>query len=64
MNENQKAALLMARAAVLNAKIAGMVAENDFLKQRDMSIAYDEAAFCKVVDESGCTENAALTLLG
>lgn len=63
-NNHDRAALLIAMAAVLNARIAGMVAENDFRKQKGETVAYDEMAFETEIVNSGCSEADARNLLG
>ena len=61
MNEAQRIAFVTARAADLNARIAGMVAENMQRAARGHSMAYDDASFCKVADEYAFDYNS-LTL--
>ncbi len=62
MNEEQKAAFIMAQAAVLNATIAGMTAENMQREAVGSSMAYGEDAFQDAINASGCHHNAVLTL--
>lgn len=64
MTDEQKAAFIMAQAAVLNAEIAGMVAENMQRQALGHSMAYDEAAFETLVNRSGCNHNAVVTFFG
>ena len=45
MNKNQAAAYVMAQAALLNAEIAGMQAENEFRTQIGKTIAYGDESF-------------------
>lgn len=42
--EELRAAVLIARAAALNAEIAGMIAENQWRQSNGNAMAYDEAA--------------------
>ena len=58
MTVEQKAALIMARAAVLNAQVAGMIAENQMRMQRDEAIAYDDEAFERLIDKSNLREDS------
>lgn len=53
MNETQRAAFVMARAAMLNAEITQMKANNDIALGRDPHGAgcYDEAAFARKIAE-------------
>lgn len=64
MTDEQKAAFIMAQAAVLNAEVAGMTAENEDRISRGLTIAFDEAAFQDVINRSGCTHNAVITFFG
>ena len=61
MNTEQRIAFVIARAADLNARIAGMTAENMQRAACGHSMAYDDAAFCKVADEYAFDYNS-LTL--
>ena len=63
MNEEQRIAYVIAQAAVLNATIAGMVAENEYRKQCGNQIAYDEICFVKAVESSGLHHNAVVPFL-
>jgi len=66
MTDEQKAAFVMAQAALLNARVAGMVAQNQFRMSYDNSISYDENAFIAVEREfdSVLGHNAVLVLFG
>lgn len=57
MTPEQKAAYIMAQAAALNARVAGMRAENDWRISCGNSIAYTEEHFEAVVTEYGCHHN-------
>lgn len=63
MNENQRAAFIMAQAAVLQAEVAGMVAENQHRLSLGHSIAYGEDAFQAAIARSGCAHNDAVAFL-
>ena len=63
MTEDQKAAFIMAQAAVLNAQVAGMVAENDQRKHRDEAMAYVYDDFDALVRASVCDHNSALVFM-
>jgi len=56
----QKAAFIIAQAAVLNATILGMEAENSMRAYRGEAPAYDETAFIHAVNASSCHHNAVL----
>ncbi|MDH5667859.1 MAG: hypothetical protein OEY86_07610 [Nitrospira sp.] len=56
-------AFLIAQAAILNATIAGMQAENQQRIHRGESIAYPERAFEAVCNDSLCNHNAAIAYL-
>ncbi len=62
MTEEQKAAYIMAQAAILNATVAGMVAENQSRDRSGLSPSYREDDFARVVHESKCTHNDVLVL--
>lgn len=64
MTPEQKAAFIMAQAAVLNAEIAGMVAENIYRQACGKTIAYDEQAFEVLVGRSSCHHNVVITFFG
>ena len=55
-------ALALSNITMLQATIAGMVAENQWREQQGKGIAYNEEAFVKVVDESSAHHNAICTL--
>jgi hypothetical protein len=57
MNEELRAAILMARAAALNAEVAGMQAENMQRVHRGESIAYDGKAFFDAIESNRLGEN-------
>ena len=63
MNKTETAALIMARAAMLNAEVAGMQAYNQHRLSLGQSIAYNEDAFAAVAAGSGCCENDVMTLI-
>ncbi len=50
MNENARAAFIIAQAAMLNAEIAMMQAENKFRESTGRGIAYGEEEMQKVYD--------------
>ena len=62
MDEAQKAAYIIAMAAMLNARTAGMVAENRIREMNGHAHAYGEADFEREINASGCHHNAVLTL--
>lgn len=51
MITEERIAFVTARAAELNARVAGMVAENQLRQQRGESIAYGEAEFSAMLDD-------------
>lgn len=53
MTPEQQAAFIIAQAAVFNAEIAGMVAENQWRTHRGEVIAYAEDAFTKATETTG-----------
>ena len=64
MTPDQQIAYVVAMAAVLNAQVAGMVAENQWRSHRGEVIAYAEDAFSDLIDKSGCHRNAVLATFG
>lgn len=62
MNEEQKAAYIIAMAANLNATVAGMQAKNQMCEYRGECPAYVETDFERAINASGCHHNAVLTL--
>lgn len=58
MSEQLAAAIINARVGVAQARIAGMVAENQHRLSLGHSIAYDEGAFVRVIDEEQIGHNA------
>lgn len=56
MTDEQKAASINARAAVLVATVLGMAAENAQRQLRGHSMAYDEDAFAAAINSSGATK--------
>ena len=58
MTTEERAAFLIAQAAILNAEIAGMVAENMQREACGHSMAYGEEAFQQVIDKSICKREA------
>ena len=63
MNEEARAAFIVAQAACANARIAGMVAENQHRLSLGQSIAYDEAAFTAIETEYMIGHNAVIEYL-
>ena len=65
MNENQRAAFVVAQAAMLNAEVAGMQAENMARVHLGQAMAYQEDAFRDVVNKYQGTigHNQAITFL-
>ena len=61
--EELKAAILNARAARLNAEVAGMVAENQQRLANGLSIAYDNAAFEYASRNSGLEHDDVIRLI-
>lgn len=61
--EMQKAAIIMARAAELNAKVAGMVAENKQREIQNESPAFVNDDFDCEIMASGCHWNSICELL-
>jgi hypothetical protein len=57
MDDNLKAAVLMARAASLQAEVAGMIAANIEQESQGYALAYDEKAFFNAIDSNGLGEN-------
>jgi len=62
MTDEQKAAYVIAMAACVSARIAGMQAENQQRQLQGYSPAYTAEAFEAVLDEHGVHHNAVLTL--
>ena len=60
--EEMRVAILLARAATLNAEVAGMQAENQMRMLREESLAYDEKAFFDAIERNRLGENG-ITLL-
>lgn len=63
MTDEQRAAVINARAATAMIRAMGMQAENDQRKHRNESMAYGEADFAKVIDEEGTHWNAIYVVL-
>lgn len=63
MTLEQRCAFLVAQAAVLNARVAGMHAENMMRVHRGENIAYAEEAFEKEISSSVCNWNSAIDYL-
>ena len=61
--EEARAAVLMARAAVLRGEIAKMEAENAVRASNGQHLLYGEEQFQTVIDRSGCTHNDVVTLM-
>ena len=51
MTPEQKAAFVVAQAALFNARVAGMVAENQYRTSRGLMVAYGEDAFASLERE-------------
>ncbi len=64
MSDEANTAYVLAMIAVLNATIAGMVAENMQRQHRGESMAYVQADFAQEIKGSGMHHNAVLTTLG
>lgn len=64
VNKELAAAVLNAKAAVLNARISGMVAENMMRASDGAAMAYVEADFQAVLRDSGINEELFDILLG
>ena len=62
MSSDQKVAYVIATAAVLNAKVAGMQAMNDRCRLRGCEPTYGDDAFAQVIDEAGLDHNALVVL--
>lgn len=62
MTPEQQAAFIMAKAAVLNGTITGMISANYEVSLRGESHIYNEGHFQEVVDNSGCTHNQVMQL--
>ena len=56
-SEMRKAAIIMARAAELNTRVSGMVAENSINAIRDEYPAFTNNDFERVINETGCHWN-------
>jgi len=63
MTQEQRCAFLIAQAAVLNAKVFGMQAENMQRAHRGESMAHTEQSFQNEIDGSICAWNAAIDYL-
>jgi hypothetical protein len=63
MNENQRAAFLIAQSVVAQAEIAGMTAENMQRQAVGNSMAYGDDAFFAVIDKYGLSHNVAISFL-
>jgi len=60
--EELRAAILNARAASLNAEIAGMVSENELRRSTGQTLAYDEKAFQFAIEYNRMGENSIINL--
>jgi hypothetical protein len=60
--EELRAAVLIARAAALNAEVAGMQAENQHRKNCGLAVAYTEEAFQKAIAANGLGENGVISV--
>ena len=58
MNENQKAAMLMARASAALIEALGMMSENMQRESLGQSMAYDADAFHALLSEFGIDHNS------
>jgi hypothetical protein len=63
VNHNEAAAVIMARAAALNARVSGMNAENQHRLSVGNSVAYGEEAFLDAITEEQCDHNATWSLI-
>lgn len=63
MDQNAKAAFIIAQAACANAEIAGMQAENQQRLSLGQSVAYDMDAFMAVQDSYMIGHNAVIEYL-
>lgn len=63
MNKNQCAAFIIGQAAELNARIAGMVAENMQRQHREQSMAFNQIDFENVLSEYSFGHNQLLDLI-
>jgi len=61
MTPEQSAAYVNAMAAVLNARVAGMEAENTTRLRRGEPLAYSYDEFQEAIEESGCHHNDVLS---
>lgn len=59
----KRAAILFAKSAELNARVAGMVAENTNREQRGESMAYTESDFDSVIIDCGLGHNGICAIL-
>lgn len=64
MDENARAAFLIAQAACAMAEAAGMQAENQLCAHRNRPPDYREVDFQRIINKYGIGHNAALTWLG
>ena len=55
--------IALGNIARLNARIAGMVAENDYRKACGNQVAYAEEAFMLAIDEECCGFNSIVALV-
>ena len=63
MNHNEAAAIIMARAAALSARVSAMNAENQQRLANGYSVAYGEDAFLDAITEEQCDHNAVWSLI-
>jgi len=63
VRQMRQVALVLSQVAVLNARIEGMKAINVGRQTHGYSLAYEEDAFEKVIQESGLEYNDVLTTL-
>lgn len=64
MTPEQQAAFIIAQAACLMAKVAGMQTENRQRERQGMSMLYNEEEFEKAVNASGCGWNDVIRFFG
>lgn len=62
MNDEQKAAYVMAQAACALIEVAGMIAANQVRQMKGHSLAYDEEAFNSISIKYGIHHNAVIGL--
>jgi len=63
MEENARAAYIISQSAVAIIRALGMQAENKQREHLGKSMAYQEDAFLKIIDEGGIGANSSLFFL-